>query len=552
MASHAAQDRARQVEAGQMTAALLGAGLRPTGRAPSRAMPVRAWLVRVVLIVAVGLLVKEPELLLPIGPDQGTYSYVAERILDGGLPYVDAWDNKPPATYYVHAAALALVPRASHWDGTCIPGTNQPCGYVALQALDVVWTIATTLSALAVARALGFEPLAATSSALLFAVFANLSQLSKEGPTPEKQLLLPMTLAYLAVLRGRPGLAGLAAGVALLFKQTAVSIPLALLAWWLLERQSVQVRWLGRFGVGYVVPLVLVMGFFAWRGGLSALWDATFAYNLAQAGTSALRVPYGLLAGSWHVFSNSSALLWLLGLGGALLAWSGDGRLPGERGGPWRLLVCWAAADALSLCLGGAKFAQVYYVQLVPSLALLGGLAVACGWRWLGGMPLARAYAGLVGVAVFLLSNQFQASVALRAWNERTPGRSSVPLEASLGQRLGPGERGGRSEPLFVWGDNTEIYLYADGRSPGRFFHVFPVSGVYATRGMADRRAELLRAWQAAPPAIIAIDPATLRDDPDGSLGLNPSSFPELRRLLEAEYTPLAGIGGGWQAFRRR
>ena len=83
------------------------------GTSPRRGSQRVLWAVGLVVILLVALAIKEPELLLPIGPDQGTYSYVAERILDGQLPYVDAWDNKPPATYYLHAAVLALVPELS-------------------------------------------------------------------------------------------------------------------------------------------------------------------------------------------------------------------------------------------------------------------------------------------------------------------------------------------------------------------------------------------------------------------------------------------------------
>ena len=43
-----------------------------------------------IVVVLVGLLVKEPELLLPIGPDQGTYSYVAERILQQNAPLLES------------------------------------------------------------------------------------------------------------------------------------------------------------------------------------------------------------------------------------------------------------------------------------------------------------------------------------------------------------------------------------------------------------------------------------------------------------------------------
>ena len=414
----------------------------------------KTWLIGLILVVLVGLAIKEPELLLPIGPDQGTYAYVAERILDGQLPYVDAWDNKPPGTYYLHAAVLGLVPRGDRWAGTCIQGTTQPCGYVALQVADVIWTLLTALAVLALARAFGFSPLGALASALLFVVFANVSQLSKEGSTPEKELLLPMVLSYLCVVkaRGRPGLlvlGGALAGGAFLFKQTAISIPIALGAFWLSERP----RWFGPrawlpFALGYVVPLLLVGGYFAARGGLDELWDAAFGYNLVQARTSAFTIPRAALAGAWHVFSGSSALLWLLGLGGALIVL----KRRGSSSSAQMLLLWWAVADALSLALGGAKFAQVYFVQVVPSLALLGGLAIDAAWQATRGMNLVRAYAALFIVAVFALSSEFQATVTLRAWNERTPGHSSTPSEHLLADRFLAGSRWWRRRADFCLG----------------------------------------------------------------------------------------------------
>jgi hypothetical protein len=393
-----------------------------------------------------------------------------------------------------------------------------------------------------VARSLGLDALGTFATVLLFVTFVNLSQLSKEGPTPEKQLLLPMTIAYLTAIRGHWTLAGISAAIAFTFKQTAVSIPLALAVWLVWDNRSMLLRRLGGFAIGYIPILVAVVVYFASRGALGAFWEAAFGYNVNQATTNPLRIPYGLLAGSWHVFSNSSAVLWLAGLGGLLLVVK-TARL--------RLLAFWALADAISLCLGGFKFAQVAYVQVVPSLAILGGLAFGFGWQATRDLRTVRVYAAIVVAAIFLLSNQFQAGVTLRAWNERTPGRSSMPFEQILASKFNPDQRGGPDQPLFVWGDNSEIYLYANARASGRFFQVLSLTGVYAGRGFQQRRTELLRAWENAPPAIIAIDPATIRDDPDGSLGLNPGSFPEMEALIRERYTPMENIGQGWQAFRR-
>ncbi len=42
------------------------------------------------------------------GRDQGIYSVVARTVLEGGMPYRDAWDFKPPGIFIVFAIARAF------------------------------------------------------------------------------------------------------------------------------------------------------------------------------------------------------------------------------------------------------------------------------------------------------------------------------------------------------------------------------------------------------------------------------------------------------------
>src|SRR3954462_2424101 len=56
------------------------------------------------------LLLRLPSLVQPMGPDQGLYAYVGDRILRHELAYRDAWDQKPPGIHYVYAA-LRLISR---------------------------------------------------------------------------------------------------------------------------------------------------------------------------------------------------------------------------------------------------------------------------------------------------------------------------------------------------------------------------------------------------------------------------------------------------------
>ena len=55
------------------------------------------------------LLLRLPSLVQPMGADQSLYAYVGDRIRAGGLPYRDAWDQKPPAIHFLYAGLRARV-----------------------------------------------------------------------------------------------------------------------------------------------------------------------------------------------------------------------------------------------------------------------------------------------------------------------------------------------------------------------------------------------------------------------------------------------------------
>ena len=66
---------------------------------------------RLTLVLAAALLVfRGPSLVQPMGADQALYAYVGERIRAGGLPYRDAWDQKPPAIHFLYAGLRTLLP----------------------------------------------------------------------------------------------------------------------------------------------------------------------------------------------------------------------------------------------------------------------------------------------------------------------------------------------------------------------------------------------------------------------------------------------------------
>lgn len=55
-----------------------------------------------------GIVLALPVLTYPMGRDQGMYANIAQSIRAGGLPYIDMWDIKPPAIYYLYAAGFSV------------------------------------------------------------------------------------------------------------------------------------------------------------------------------------------------------------------------------------------------------------------------------------------------------------------------------------------------------------------------------------------------------------------------------------------------------------
>ena len=49
----------------------------------------------------------------PAGNDQHLYLYTGQRVFEGLVPYVDAWDQKPPGIFFLYGALWQIWPRES-------------------------------------------------------------------------------------------------------------------------------------------------------------------------------------------------------------------------------------------------------------------------------------------------------------------------------------------------------------------------------------------------------------------------------------------------------
>src|SRR5882724_11183305 len=87
--------------------------------------------------------------------DEAAYSVVANEIVDGGRPYIDAVDRKPPLLFWTYAAVFEVAGKYN---------------WIALHMLSLIWTLATMAGLYVIAKQL-FDRETGLIAALFYSVF---------------------------------------------------------------------------------------------------------------------------------------------------------------------------------------------------------------------------------------------------------------------------------------------------------------------------------------------------------------------------------------------
>jgi 4-amino-4-deoxy-L-arabinose transferase-like glycosyltransferase len=440
----------------------------------------------VLLAVVLVVLFQLPFIHEPMEDDEGVYFTVAAS---GHLPYVSAFDHKPPVIYGWYRLALLL---------------NRGVASAALvHGMAAALLSLTALAVYATGRAIADHRLGVIS-ALAFSLFTA-DQYLQFNANSEVFALLPLTLSLLAFVlgwrRGGAGwfaLAGVFGSMAALTKTSMAFNILALLAflvWMGLEGER---SWramaiacgavlVGAGAVGGLTVLPWVMA-----GHFDDFWFANVTYNLK----------YGAMLGADRVLNVAQVRGPAITGGLALWALAAVGGVAGSLLRRIRLLtLLWLAGSFLGVSWTGRQY-QHYYIQLVPGAALL--VAVALRWfssHWSEFRFRLRTYAVMVPVVtltllslsyVYLASDVDSAHVAKyggAVYAKRNAAADVVAERAVALTREG--------DTIYNLGWESELYPLA-GRPPAA--RVFRLANIGVAPELLDG---VLADLEAAPPALI-------------------------------------------------
>ncbi len=490
----------------------------------------RWWLALILLIVITRLpAVIHPR---PIN-DEDFYMVAAIEILDGGKPYVDVVERKPPLLLWTYALLVGLV---------------GPYNWSGIHLASVLWTLFTMAGVYAVGRQL-FDAKTGLIAASLYGIFLPWAGPSNLALNGEMLMNLPIIWAYFLGLRpsgSRLRLELLLAGALLctgfLLKQPAAiaAVPLGL---YLLSSGYRTTRHLtGTHSMLHAV--LLVVGFFGVLGVVATvLWNQGILRETIYWTITDNDVPHGPLDPVFWRYGLAQSLAFVaacapLVLGGVM---SLAGRFRGVVGWADRrpelfALVGLLIASAVGVSASGRFYAH-YYIQLVLPLAVLAAPVFMHIWTSTSGKPFWLFRPRVTQAWLAFMTAGF---LLWHTWDLRQV-RDISEVARYVRMHSAPDDR------IFVWGQAITIYADAERRPASRYTVTYPLTG-YIQKSPLTADPDYDTSDRIHPGAWEILEEELLRDPPRYIVDTEAVNevpkyhidrFPILQRILVQHYEPV-------------
>lgn len=419
----------------------------------------------------------------PLERDEGAYAYMADVIQRGGLPYLNAFDHKPPLIYYFYWLSCQLFGHTA----------SAPRLLAALFVAAACFVLL-----LLVYRETKNLPAALFSSFLLGMASSSPAYLGLSANT--ELFTLPFLLGGLFFLATEAPLpqhfffAGLLFGCGFLVKQPVAVIALFPLLFHGVRRLKMPLQLLRIFalsGVGAMVPLGAAALFFYLRGGFTSFLEGCFTYNFGYLEKVPLDVSMTMLTAALKQIIAFDAVTWIAGAGGLFVMLTAS----------YRPFIKWYGVvlligSVLAVAMG-RYFYPHYFIFMLPVLALTAGVGLA-------GM-LRRGPAAYVRRGAVLLACVAAASgLRFAALPEKEIVRLSYHNNTFLQSRSMGDYLRAQAFPgvtAFIIGSEPEILFYAGLPSVSRIYYTYPL--VTPTKMMAELRRETVADLLRRPPDFV-------------------------------------------------
>lgn len=488
------------------------------------------------ILFAVAVLLGTTSLAYPeTGLDLPTSIYLGRTILEGGLPYRDAWEARSPGVFFAYALQLLLLGR----------------GIVALRVFDLLWQFGTAVVLAHVGTRVFKKKVVGLIAGIAY-LMLYYSQNFWTWAEPDGFLSLSLGLSFLFLLQGLEeqrllpwALAGALTGVAALFK-----LPFGLFGIGLLFAATTQesaripkiFQRLLAMAVGFAAPLALCGFYFYLKGGLADLLTTQFLFAPRYVARVHAVLTYRHFLESAlrpHLFPLYATAV--LGLGSLAVSLAREQKVSLAE----KILVVWLGVGVATFLIHGSYLAY-HYLPLIAPLAVLTANPIhslAAGFRAKG----RHAQVSLIIVAglTVLIPLKRLGEHSTYTWRVFAHGRPADPwrdLGAYIRERTSP------QDTILIWGNAPVLYLHADRRAASRFLSTAYLS--LPSSGVDYRKIFLTELATNKPRYFVLVKNGSITPGLPGSLE-SFRQFDELKALVQTEYQ-VEKETESYAVFRRR
>jgi len=480
-------------------------------------------------------------------PDIAGILYNADVLRDGGLPYVQTAEVKPPGSFLMVAGIFEVLGR----------------DLLMVQLAHVLWLLLGALAVGLLCRELvrDEDDAAVRSTAVAMGVLVYLG-FAPMFTYNYSSWMMPayawaVAAGWIGLRRGGrrwPLLAGAASMLAVLTIQRAGVLGLLLPAMWFWQRRrganGATAGALGLWVAGAALMFVPWWMPYAREGQTSALLGGVFPIDVALAYTAKADAGLGtIVVGALGQLGTTFWMAVAIVLLGVVAA-----RGERSRGRDlWILGGAWLAASIAGAAIGGGRFYVHYLVQYVPALAVLAAHPSLAST--LLGRDDAPGTTKLVriGVAATIAAQLLEVGLGHGHRYEAKARRLQNGNTAAQAAGAHIRERTPADARIAVWGwTGWRVYYWADRRAPGAVYKPLgtlttfnsntafsPGEGIELVEG--PRTKEYIDAWDAHPPTYFVYSPSF-----EATFGATKDplqSFAPLLERLERDYVPEAAYG---------
>ncbi len=427
-------------------------------------------LLYIILFCSLVFLLRIPGLYQPLlDIDESVFSEFGNIILNGGLPYIDAVDNKPPLMYYFFTSVYYLF------------GQNN------LIAAHIITTLIVIITGLLIYKTvfkLTQDKTPAFASLGLFLLLSHIYEPKYISTSGEVLINLPLAVSAYLFIKYRnltakkiyaPVISGIMLGTAIMTSYKAGILAVVFIIHCIIimpftEKDKTgsqillnQLLKLTLTGISSLIPIAVILFYFKSIGNLDQFIFWGFTYNFGYIGSGSEAVPISRPLGRTAYFLFCSMPAWIPVIIFSLRRFRSKIKNEILRRDDFLFLITWTALSFYAALLGGRCYGH-YFIQIILPLSILGGIAYYSIYKNTGWHKAAIVFSTLALLIFTIIRIDIDKTYEffkIQNWHANVSYKKT-------GEYIKADSRNKKNK-IFVWGWATPIYTYSDMRSASRF-----------------------------------------------------------------------------------